>query len=109
MIRRPPRSTRVRSSAASDVYKRQVQDPYNGNPNNLSSVNGGPVSLGDAYTVPISVYNLVTGPISPFAVSIDGLTFTMTGEVVTSQQDGNIGLAFVGTLTADTNNELALI
>src|SRR5665811_1648334 len=25
MIRRPPRSTRVRSSAASDVYKRQVQ------------------------------------------------------------------------------------
>src|SRR5665811_2399889 len=26
MIRRPPRSTRVRSSAASDVYKRQVHD-----------------------------------------------------------------------------------
>ena len=26
MIRRPPRSTRVRSSAASDVYKRQVGD-----------------------------------------------------------------------------------
>src|SRR5665811_2624381 len=27
MIRRPPRSTRVRSSAASDVYKRQVVTP----------------------------------------------------------------------------------
>src|SRR5665811_2620725 len=27
MIRRPPRSTRVRSSAASDVYKRQVRAP----------------------------------------------------------------------------------
>src|SRR5665811_1844360 len=27
MIRRPPRSTRVRSSAASDVYKRQVPAP----------------------------------------------------------------------------------
>src|SRR5665811_2627203 len=26
MIRRPPRSTRVRSSAASDVYKRQLDD-----------------------------------------------------------------------------------
>src|SRR5665811_1228680 len=26
MIRRPPRSTRVRSSAASDVYKRQGED-----------------------------------------------------------------------------------
>ena len=25
MIRRPPRSTRVRSSAASDVYKRQIK------------------------------------------------------------------------------------
>ncbi|WP_460379411.1 hypothetical protein, partial [Staphylococcus aureus] len=25
MIRRPPRSTRVRSSAASDVYKRQMK------------------------------------------------------------------------------------
>src|SRR5665811_129574 len=29
MIRRPPRSTRVRSSAASDVYKRQVQKIIN--------------------------------------------------------------------------------
>src|SRR5665811_1728788 len=27
MIRRPPRSTRVRSSAASDVYKRQLGPP----------------------------------------------------------------------------------
>src|SRR5665811_1294421 len=28
MIRRPPRSTRVRSSAASDVYKRQLEQVY---------------------------------------------------------------------------------
>ena len=28
MIRRPPRSTLDRSSAASDVYKRQVPNPY---------------------------------------------------------------------------------
>ncbi|WP_460379541.1 hypothetical protein, partial [Staphylococcus aureus] len=28
MIRRPPRSTRVRSSAASDVYKRQGVDRF---------------------------------------------------------------------------------
>src|SRR5450756_3120015 len=27
MIRRPPRSTQSRSSAASDVYKRQLRDP----------------------------------------------------------------------------------
>src|SRR5665811_1519975 len=30
MIRRPPRSTRVRSSAASDVYKRQVLERVGG-------------------------------------------------------------------------------
>src|SRR5665811_1028543 len=30
MIRRPPRSTRVRSSAASDVYKRQAEHIYMG-------------------------------------------------------------------------------
>src|SRR5665811_200579 len=30
MIRRPPRSTRVRSSAASDVYKRQLKRPAKG-------------------------------------------------------------------------------
>ncbi|WP_460379547.1 hypothetical protein, partial [Staphylococcus aureus] len=29
MIRRPPRSTRVRSSAASDVYKRQANSNNN--------------------------------------------------------------------------------
>ena len=28
MIRRPPRSTQSRSSAASDVYKRQIQDNH---------------------------------------------------------------------------------
>ena len=30
MIRRPPRSTPLYSSAASDVYKRQVQIPHKG-------------------------------------------------------------------------------
>eukprot|EP00657_Telonema_sp_P-1_P005088 TRINITY_DN2221_c0_g1_i2.p1 TRINITY_DN2221_c0_g1~~TRINITY_DN2221_c0_g1_i2.p1 ORF type:complete len:132 (+),score=55.24 TRINITY_DN2221_c0_g1_i2:111-506(+) len=32
MIRRPPRSTQSRSSAASDVYKRQVSTQSTGNP-----------------------------------------------------------------------------
>ncbi|WP_460379543.1 hypothetical protein, partial [Staphylococcus aureus] len=32
MIRRPPRSTRVRSSAASDVYKRQQHRQGHDNP-----------------------------------------------------------------------------
>src|SRR5665213_3902792 len=44
MIRRPPRSTQSRSSAASDVYKRQVlgnpnfyQDPNSGRPARILS------------------------------------------------------------------------
>src|SRR5665811_1386443 len=39
MIRRPPRSTRVRSSAASDVYKRQAEGSR--------GVSGGPAQGGD--------------------------------------------------------------
>src|SRR5450756_3256179 len=35
MIRRPPRSTQSRSSAASDVYKRQVNAPLKPGKNNL--------------------------------------------------------------------------
>ena len=34
MIRRPPRSTLDRSSAASDVYKRQSDNDQSGNTNN---------------------------------------------------------------------------
>src|SRR5665811_2261945 len=38
MIRRPPRSTRVRSSAASDVYKRQILDELPDDPRHLVTV-----------------------------------------------------------------------
>src|SRR5665811_2214761 len=38
MIRRPPRSTRVRSSAASDVYKRQVANGVELNPGQVQLV-----------------------------------------------------------------------
>src|SRR5665811_861374 len=48
MIRRPPRSTRVRSSAASDVYKRQrasAQEPISFSPNAWAPATaGGPSS-----------------------------------------------------------------
>src|SRR5450756_3225232 len=43
MIRRPPRSTQSRSSAASDVYKRQVLS-VNGNGHGISNLDGGEVS-----------------------------------------------------------------
>src|SRR5665811_426455 len=43
MKRRPPRSTRVRSSAASDVYKRQLSHPGNaGGAERLAGMQGGP-------------------------------------------------------------------
>src|SRR5450756_318676 len=38
MIRRPPRSTQSRSSAASDVYKRQVQNWYAGDENGKGGI-----------------------------------------------------------------------
>eukprot|EP01015_Nassula_variabilis_P030160 TRINITY_DN6593_c0_g1_i2.p1 TRINITY_DN6593_c0_g1~~TRINITY_DN6593_c0_g1_i2.p1 ORF type:complete len:107 (-),score=45.64 TRINITY_DN6593_c0_g1_i2:38-358(-) len=38
MIRRPPRSTQSRSSAASDVYKRQVQRGYREIPSSNSQI-----------------------------------------------------------------------
>src|SRR5665811_472005 len=46
MIRRPPRSTRVRSSAASDVYKRQVFGDY-------VSIYNFAQSIADGATVPL--------------------------------------------------------
>src|SRR5450756_2647151 len=52
MIRRPPRSTQSRSSAASDVYKRQVLDLRN-NPGGLLSeaVNVASVFINDGTIV----------------------------------------------------------
>src|SRR5665811_2131067 len=38
MIRRPPRSTRVRSSAASDVYKRQAEAAVVGYPHSIKGI-----------------------------------------------------------------------
>eukprot|EP01015_Nassula_variabilis_P006991 TRINITY_DN1531_c0_g1_i9.p1 TRINITY_DN1531_c0_g1~~TRINITY_DN1531_c0_g1_i9.p1 ORF type:complete len:131 (+),score=90.22 TRINITY_DN1531_c0_g1_i9:1-393(+) len=38
MIRRPPRSTQSRSSAASDVYKRQINAEYMGNYQKLQNI-----------------------------------------------------------------------
>ena len=80
-----------------------VADPFLGAPNNLVSTNGGPVSVPSVFTIPISTYNIASGPITPFTVNLSGLGFTFTDEVVTSVSDGNIGLAFLGTLTSDTS------
>src|SRR5665254_26623 len=54
MIRRPPRSTRVRSSAASDVYKRQlsVLEEYLG-------LEGGPPMFRQDFTCPALLLSLI--------------------------------------------------
>jgi hypothetical protein len=74
-------------------------DPYLGSPNNLYSVNGGPIHLLDPINIPLSTWNVMTGPITAFTVTVDSLVLTLNNEVVTSLQNGNIGLAFVGTVT----------
>jgi hypothetical protein len=74
-------------------------DPYLGSPNNLYSLNGGPIHILDPINIPVSTYNIANGPITAFTVTVDSLVLTLNQEVVTSLQNGNIGLAFVGTVT----------
>jgi len=77
--------------------------PYLGATNNLLSSNGGPVSVGDTLTVSTSVYNIANGTLpSSFTVSVDGLVLTLTSEIVTADVNGDIGLAFLGTITSAT-------
>lgn len=78
-------------------------NPYLGNPDNMLNTNGGPVTVGDAFTVSTGFYDVSNGAVTPFTVAVDGLTFTMTSEIVKSLVNGNIGLAFLGTLTGDTS------
>src|SRR5665809_110900 len=60
MIRRPPRSTQSRSSAASDVYKRQNQPPPEGRRVAIVTNAGGPgILCADA----CEASGLVVGPI----------------------------------------------
>src|SRR5450756_1211661 len=47
MIRRPPRSTQSRSSAASDVYKRQLADSRHDDDGDVLGRQGGAKSLED--------------------------------------------------------------
>jgi hypothetical protein len=83
-------------------------DPYLSKPDNLLVANGGVVTVGDPFTISNSLYNIASGPITPFNVSVDGLTFTLTKEVVTSVENGNIGLAFIGSVTGDTTGHYTL-
>src|SRR5428012_5802 len=64
MIRRPPRSTQSRSSAASDVYKRQaavsITDTLG---NNIVTING-PVTAVGALTISATNLLNINGPLS---------------------------------------------
>lgn len=81
-----------------------IGNPYLATPNNLVFFPGANVQVGDPIAISNSVYDVVTGPLaSSFTVSFDGLVFTLTSEVVTNRGDGNIGLAFLGTLTGDAS------
>src|SRR5665811_2555477 len=110
MIRRPPRSTRVRSSAASDVYKRQVYDS-DGNPvmDGPDPLRIGLGTLGDGHGLAVSgfagtlgyvyvpdaadntvkVYDPATDTANPLA-EIDGAA-TSAGEFV-SLRDSSVAV-----------------
>src|SRR5450756_3100725 len=91
MIRRPPRSTQSRSSAASDVYKRQTVGGASNSDTTTTTVNAqadlrvtktdgpDPVLAGNTLTYTITVDNL--GPSDALGVSLsDVLPTELTGE-----------------------------
>ena len=67
MIRRPPRSTRVRSSAASDVYKRQVNyavtGTATGSGTDYTLANGTLTISAGATTGTINISSIIDDPI----------------------------------------------
>jgi hypothetical protein len=82
-------------------------DPYLGTPNNLLATNGGTVTTGNYFTLSNNVFSVFSGTLStPLTLTVDSYTFTYTSELVTSLTNGNIGLAFLGDLTADTTGVL---
>src|SRR5665811_1522369 len=66
MIRRPPRSTRVRSSAASDVYKRQdTEEGPEGHHDPCFSLHGSVLTLRFAAGIRHELFDLIVSLIVP--------------------------------------------
>ena len=66
MIRRPPRSTRKESSAASDVYKRQIKD-------------GVATVINDTIKVPVSEYTVTKNSDDTYTVAAKSTSKNYTG------------------------------
>src|SRR5678816_1439886 len=91
MIRRPPRSTLDRSSAASDVYKRQVRDRRQGSDRGLGRRRlGADQRLDDVDTV-------VAGPVGEGATQGGGLHL-LRGPLVVVTRLGAVDDATAGEL-----------
>src|SRR5450756_1555097 len=93
MIRRPPRSTQSRSSAASDVYKRQVLGPT------IDLTGGAGINTNLAFSVPrsgtitsIAAYFSTTAPLA-----LAGSTITITAQLYSSTTPNNIFSPIAGT------------
>src|SRR5665811_2300225 len=97
MIRRPPRSTRVRSSAASDVYKRQRLFSARGNvittatpttdPNVLSLLDS-PVTLSEREQ---NLLRLRVGG----AIAILGDNFQIGAHIIVKDRNGDVSLSLL--------------
>ena len=100
-------TTKIQVTTGSRVIAGDA-NPYLGKPDNLLVTDGGVVTIGDPFTISNSIYNVKSGATVPFTVTVDGLALTLRSEVVTADQDGNIGLAFIGSVTADVGNHYKL-
>src|SRR5665811_539382 len=92
MIRRPPRSTRVRSSAASDVYKRQGTDRTSAN------------TLWQSY---LAIDNPMIETISEMGGSMKTVAYTL--ELVPSLRDYDNGLGYIYGLSTEIPNFLGSV
>ena len=93
MIRRPPRSTRVRSSAASDVYKRQVQwKPAGGGDETLGLVD---FSI-YPHLAPEGVPGNTMADAERWAAEIDGQAYAIDDDTAIRVVDGTVEVVSEG-------------
>src|SRR5680860_921683 len=88
MIRRPPRSTQSRSSAASDVYKRQIRLYTSGDDHSIDVNNSGPLTVTGVFPSVLAFNLLTVGDNSPIDVVNSGdIQATSTSNYRTSGID----------------------
>src|SRR5680860_412453 len=90
MIRRPPRSTQSRSSAASDVYKRQVLEPR--------ALNTAAAAVGSAWTASsVASRMAASGLVVVVSMVMGVLSFRFVSVLGVARQIGTTAVTCTGT------------